>query len=329
MMFVRSKFWLCLVIPLFGLLPAEVAGTREPLRNGFALSRVSVPLDEILPGGPARDGIPALSGPEVIPADRAPWRDDERIIGIEINGTSRAYPVAILNWHELVNDTVAGVAVLVSYCPLCGTGMVFRREVGNQIKTFGVSGLLYRSDMLLYDWETESLWSQIASVAISGESMGTRLELLRSRHVRWGRWREEHPDTSVLSPRTGHRRDYARSPYRGYATSERLLFPVPRSARVDDRYGKKMPTLGIRTPAGDSRAYPASEVVAAGGRVREELGGRSVTVSYSAEEAEFDVTAPPAYEVIQGYWFAWLAFHPDSTVFVAPRPARAPVGVMY
>ena len=187
--------------------------------------------------------------------------------------------------------------------------------------------MLYRSDMLLYDRETESLWSQIASVAVTGRSLGTRLELVRSRHVSWGRWREEHPGTTVLSQRTGHRRDYSRSPYRGYSRSERLLFPVPVSVRADDRYGKKMPTLGIRTPGRDFRAYPASEVVAAGGRVQEELGGREITVSYSVEEATFEVIAPPDYEVIEGYWFAWLAFHPDSTVFEAPGPA--PMGVTY
>jgi hypothetical protein len=312
---ISSLALLCVLWPL--LAGAEAAA---PVRNGFAISGASVPVEEILPGGPARDGIPALLSPRVTSVRAAPWKDEERVIGIEIDGIARAYPIAILNWHELVNDTISGVPILVSYCPLCGTGMVFRREVAAGTLTFGVSGLLYRSDVLLYDRETESLWSQIASVAISGAAIGTRLELIRSRHSSWGRWRREYPETTVLSGNTGYRRDYTRSPYRGYAESDRLLFPVPSPVAADTRYPKKMLTLGIRSGDGRARAYPVSEVIAAGGLVRETLDGEEITITFSRESAEFKISAPARFEVIEGYWFAWLAFHPDSTVFTAGQP---------
>lgn len=125
--------------------------------NGFSLERATIPIEDILQGGPPRDGIPALTDPRVIAAEAAPWPDEARVIGVEIDGAARAYPLAILNWHELVNDSLGGTPILVSYCPRCGTGMVFDREVAGTSRQFGVSGLLYRSDMLLFDRESESL----------------------------------------------------------------------------------------------------------------------------------------------------------------------------
>jgi hypothetical protein len=240
------------------------------------------------------------------------------VIGVQIAGEARAYPLAILNWHELVNDSLGGKSILVSYCPLCGTGMVFDREVAGATRRFGVSGLLYRSDLLMFDRESESLWSQIAAVAVAGPASGERLQLLRSRQQSWRRWREAHPQTSILSPATGHVRNYARSPYGDYHENDRLLFPV----RADPRYKPKAPTLGLRLIDGRARAYPAPEVIAAGGVVREVFAGFAIEVRYAADRGEFEVSAPDPVAVIEGYWFAWLAFHPDSSVFVATPDDR-------
>jgi hypothetical protein len=284
-----------------------------PISNGFSLEHSSIPIEDIRPGGPPRDGIPALADPEVLEAAAAPWSDATRVIGVEIDGEARAYPLAILNWHELVNDSLAGKSILVSYCPLCGTGMVFDREVGGKPRRFGVSGLLYRSDLLLFDRESESLWSQIAATAVTGPARGERLRLIRSRQQSWLGWRKAHPHTTVLSPKTGHVRNYARSPYSDYRDHDRLMFPAP----VDPRYPPKVSTLGVRVPDGRARAYPAPEVVAAGGIVRETFAGLDIEVRYDAGRGEFEVAAPNSVSVIEGYWFAWLAFHPDSSVFVA------------
>jgi hypothetical protein len=286
--------------------------------NEFVLDPASVDISEIQGGGPPRDGIPALFDPPSIAAAEAPWSDDELVLGVAWNGEARAYPIAILEWHELVNDTVGGLPVLVSYCPLCGTGIVFDRRVGGAVRSFGVSGLLYRSDLLLYDRETESLWSQIGSEAVTGPALGTRLRLVRSRMTRWSAWRAEHPNTTAMSPKTGHQRRYGTSPYGDYAVSKRLLFPVS----ADDRYHPKTPTIGLRVPGGASRAYPAEEIVRAGGRAVETFAGHRVSVAYDPEQQTFRVDAPPPIEVIEGFWFAWAAFHPESTVFSGSQPKK-------
>lgn len=291
---------------------AFTAGAGET-KNGFALSPASVPAAEILAGGPPRDGIPALVDPSRIPAAAASWSADEWVVGVSVGDAAAAYPISILEWHELVNDTLGGQPILVSYCPLCGTAMAFDRRVAGHMRTFGVSGLLFQSDLLAYDRETRSLWSQIRSEAVTGPSLGERLVLLRSRMLRWGEWRALHPETTVLQPETGHRRPYGRSHYGEYATSEELRFPAP----VDRRHHPKTPTLGLRIANVAARAYPAVELVRVGGAVEERLAGRPVRVAYDAERETFSVDAPPEVEVVEGYWFAWMAFHPESSVFAA------------
>jgi hypothetical protein len=302
-----------LLTVLLTMLLHAAAAAAGPVRNGFVLEPASIPITEILGGGPARDGIPALDRPATLPAAQAGWSDDELVLGVVVGSEARAYPVAILNWHELVNDTLGGEPILVSFCPLCGTGMVFDRRVGGEARSFGVSGLLYRSDLLLYDRSSESLWSQISATAVTGPLLGQRLRLLRARMDHWGTWRRDHPETTVLSRETGHRRDYDRSPYGGYAESRKLLFPVP----VDRRYHPKMPTLGLRIPGAGSRAYPASELASADGSVEERFLGRDVRVSYDPDRQLFSVEAPPEVEVVEGFWFAWAAFHPKTSVYTA------------
>ena len=153
---------------LLVLLLGNAAWAAGPTRNGFVLEPASIPAEEILAGGPRRDGIPALDHPSVLRAADADWSDDEPVLGVVVAGEARAYPVAILNWHELVNDTLGGEPILVSFCPLCGTGLVFDRRVGGEVRAFGVSGLLYRSDLLMFDRGSESLWSQISAEAKLG-----------------------------------------------------------------------------------------------------------------------------------------------------------------
>lgn len=293
---------------------ALVATAGEPeTKNGFVLSPASVPVGEILGGGPKRDGIAALVDPPRVAAGEASLGPDEWVVGVAIGGEAVAYPTAILEWHELVNDTIDGNPVLVSYCPLCGTAMVFDRRIGGKTRSFGVSGLLYLSDLLLYDRETQSLWSQIRSEAVTGAALGQRLVLLRSRTMRWREWRKLHPRTTVLSRDTGHQRPYGRSPYGNYATSDELRFPAPQ----DRRHHPKTPTVGLRIAGGPARAYPAVEVVRAGGVVEERLAGRRVRVAYDPERETFSVDVPADVEIVEGYWFAWMAFHPESTVFAA------------
>jgi hypothetical protein len=300
------------------LLPlATTARITEPQQpNGFKLEPSLITIDEILKGGPARDGIPALDRPNTDAAREASWGDDELVVGMVRGQETRAYPIAILVWHELVNDELGGDPILVSFCPLCGTALVFDRRLQGRAHKFGVSGLLYQSDLLMYDRETESLWSQIGANAVTGTLMGQRLELLRSKTMTWKNWREAHPETTVLSKKTGFHRDYGRTPYEGYETSNLLYFPV----KTDTRRHPKMPTLGLRIPNGPSRAYPGEEIERAGGRVEDVFSGQSVSVSYDSKTRHFDFEIPEGIEVVEGFWFAWMAFHPESSVFESDGP---------
>ena len=201
---------LAAIVVIGGLLLLAAVTTSGQSLNGFDLSNASLPVSQILSGGPPRDGIPAIDRPRFIAARQAAFLgDDDRVLGVYHKGIARAYPIRILNWHEIVNDQFAGEAVVVSFCPLCGTGTAFSTLHG-KAKTFGVSGLLYNSDLLLYDRETESLWSQIAATAISGPLRGEGLTLLPVAHTTWADWRKRYPDTTVLSTDTGYSRDYQR-----------------------------------------------------------------------------------------------------------------------
>jgi hypothetical protein len=286
--------------------------------NGFSLEPSLIPRDQIFSGGPARDGIPALDNPQRDAADSATWSGDALVVGVVRGGEARAYPLAILIWHELINDELGGAPILVSYCPLCGTALVFDRRLEGSVMQFGVSGLLYKSDLLMFDRETESLWSQIEARAVTGARIGRRLEMIRSRIVSWKRWREAHPNSSIISSNTGHTRDYSRSPYQGYESTNRLLFPVD----ADRTRHLKMPTLGLRLPDGPSRAYPSEEVTRAGGRVEDRFADQSVLVNYDSTTRRFDYRVPAGIEVVEGFWFAWMAFHPESEVFEAPLPSN-------
>lgn len=304
---------LCLAAP--GAPKASSPAPAPMELNGFSLAQAAVPAREIVAGGPPRDGIPALTSPRTLPAAKAPWGDEEVVIGVVVAGRARAYPTTILLWHEVVNDTLGGRPILVTYGPFCGTGMVFDRRIQGQARQFGVSGLLYHSNMLMYDHETQSLWSQMAEQAITGPSKGEHLLLLRSRMARWGAWKKAHPETTVLSPDTGYERPYGRSPYGDYAISNRLAFPAP----LDRRFHPKMPTIGMVAPDGRARAYAASELAEAGGSVKDRLSGKQVQVSYDPKEEVFHFQAPDDFQVVEGYWFAWAAFHPRTTVYRAPE----------
>lgn len=160
------------------------------LLNGFDLQGALVPAEAILPGGPPRDGIPAIDRPRFVDAARSGLAPKDRVLGLRLGREARAYPVRILNWHESVNDRVDGRPVAVTYCPLCGSGVAFDARVAGQEASFGVSGLLYNSDVLLYDRGTQSLWSQIMGRAISGPLKGTPLVSLPLTHTSWTDWRE-------------------------------------------------------------------------------------------------------------------------------------------
>ena len=289
-------------------------------RNGFDLEGATIDPDEIKSGGPPRDGIPAINEPVFIAAEKARFIDgDDRVMGVVINGHPRAYPIAILNWHELVNDRIDEQHFTVSYCPLCGTGMVFATNVQDVALVFGVSGLLYNSDMLLYDRNTLSLWSQILGEAISGPLVGTSLPQLPARHTSWRQWQSEHPETKVLSRDTGFRRDYGRSPYRGYEKSRRLYFEVANNA--PDTYHRKALVMGVSVD-GTHKAYPFEELARNGeARFIDTVNGQRLEIHWDeASRSAWAVSRDgDDYPTTTGFWFAWYAFFPETQVYTAEQ----------
>ena len=200
--------WLYFAVSLVALfsLTTQIACSRS--YNGFDVADALIPATQIHLGGPPRDGIPALDEPRFVAAARADFlQPGDAVLGLALHGVAKAYPIAIMNWHEIVNDRFGARAVAVTYCPLCGTGVAFDAHVAGRRLQFGVSGLLYNSDVLLYDRESESLWSQLLMKAVSGPLRGRTLTTLPLTHTRWSAWRQQHTDPLVLSTDPGHRRD--------------------------------------------------------------------------------------------------------------------------
>lgn len=309
-----------LALLLLWFLPGQTPGRSM---NGFDLTNTLVPFEEIHAGGPPRDGIPAIDRPRFQDAEHAvELEPDDRVLGLVMHGSSRAYPIDILNWHEIVNDRFDQTPVIISYCPLCGTGMAFHARVDDETLSFGVSGLLYNSDLLLYDRETESLWSQIDRRAISGRYQGVRLRLLPMEHTTWEDWRSRHPATQVLTRGTGFARDYERSPYAGYEESNSLYFPV---RFLTQGYHPKERVLGVEID-GRFKAYPFSELSKGKGLVLDRFAQRQVRVRFDRQHqsARIEDEAGNPLPAVVAYWFAWYAFHPDTDIYRVKIPESGP-----
>lgn len=302
---------------LFALCLAAPAG-QAATKNGFDISGSLVPQDQILSGGPRKDGIPAIDKPRFLRADEAgKLKPDDRVLGITINDIAKAYPISILSWHEIVNDSIGDQAFIVTYCPLCGTGMAFSADLDGEVASFGVSGLLYESDVLLYDRPTNSLWSQILRQAVSGPMKGRELTMLPLQHTTWGKWQSDHPDTLVLSRETGYLRDYDTDPYANYEESTAVLFRVSRKA--PSRYHPKDRVLGVEID-GSFKAYPYPELRKhKRSAFQDIINGQQITVHWDEMSETATVTDGDGDEIptVSAYWFAWYTFHPDTAVFEA------------
>ncbi len=283
-------------------------------KKGFDLSEASIPVAEIKDGGPPRDGIPSIDGPEFIRASQANIENDARILGVYHEGIAKAYPINILNFHEIVNDQFKDHPVVITYCPLCGSGIAFDAMIDGARKTFGVSGLLYNSDVLLYDRETETLWSQLMNEAVAGDLKGKKLDKIATANTTWAKWKATHPKTLLLSEKTGFNRDYTRNPYPGYAASAKTYFEV---AEMDDSFHPKEMVVGLEVD-GKHKAYPFSELEKHPHSVVEDVfQGRKLSVEFdkASQSAEIKDEKGNIIPTIMNFWFAWSAFNPDTEVF--------------
>jgi hypothetical protein len=235
----------------YGSFKGQLYAQLDPRFAEFFLPPVetSIRLDEIQWGGVAVNGIPPLDHPAHLAASEARYLDDDNIVfGIFIDGEARAYPKRILAWHELALDRLGGRDLTIVYCTLCGTVIPFDSRVGDRVRTFGTSGLLYQSNKLMFDAETHSLWSSLTGTPVVGPLVGSGLRLgpLPVVTTTWAEWRRAHPDTTVLSLDTGFTRDYSEgAAYRDYFATDALMFDV---SEHDDRLLNKAEVLALRLP---------------------------------------------------------------------------------
>ncbi len=238
---------------------------------------------EVLWGGVCVDCIPPLETPEfVTPAQASSWiHPSDQVIGIEINGDVRAYPRRIIDWHEMVNDIIGGTPVSLAYCTLCGSAILYDARVDGQVFSFGTSGMLYRSNKLMYDRNTRTLWEQYTGEPVWGQLVGSgiQLKVLPVVHTSYDEWLRDHPDTKVLDIETGFRRDYGSGvAYREYFRSPQLMFPAP------DRSGPLQPkdvVYAVRLD-GQLTAYPV-KLLAERGFIQDTVAGRKVVVLATAD----------------------------------------------
>jgi hypothetical protein len=341
------------VVVAAGLAAAFLAGGQRssPVDvNTDSETNALVPVDRIVSGGPGRDGIPSIDRPKFVSAQESSLQNGDLVLGLEIDGDARAYPLDILVWHEIVNDVVGGEPVAVTYCPLCFTNQVFKRTIEGEVVEFGTSGKLYNSNLVMYDRSTESYWSQALGQAITGELAGYRLERVPFDVAYWEDWKALNPESRVLSQDTGFGRPYGADPYGDYYTSPSIWFPV---SNRDDRLGPKEIVIGLEH-SGTYRAYPLSEIENVHA-INDEIEGRQILIAshypfmarafdrmvdgqildfeykdgqmtdrQTGSVWDFDGIATEGMlegkqlkrlPFDQGFWFEWAAFHPETELY--------------
>ena len=295
-----------------------------------------------------RDAIPALIVPKFEPAAAAGFmRPRDRVIVIEVGSEQRAYPTRILDHHEIIDDVIDGRPIVVTYCPLCGSAVAFDATTDGRVLTFGVSGSLYDSNLLMYDRQTDSLWLQVSGECVEGKLKGKRLSMYPVAYDTWDHWKAHHPNGSVLSIHTGFERrfgDYDVSPYQGYDSTPDLWFYVQRD---DRRLARKTRVIGIEA-GGAFKAYVEQDLWNRG-VLEDRIGKTDVVVLADREEARVGVFARgslhltlknsrvsdqtgrdwawsgnrlsrgdqtlTSFAIVPTFWFAWAAIHPDTDLY--------------
>jgi hypothetical protein len=281
---------------------------------------------KIRSGGPPKGGIgvdrgiPALDAVNinfVSVSEADEWiEDNELVLAMEHKGAMRVYPLQILVWHEIANDEIAGDPFLITYCPLCGSGIAYERTVevgGKKVETrFGTSGKLYNSNLIMYDEETDTYWQQIDGLGIVGELTGQELREVSIDTVVWSDWKVAHPESEVLSKNTGMSRNYGKDPYGSYYEDSNLFFPVENQ---DDRIHAKDFVFGVEVN-GAYKAYRQEDIERE--RVVEDvIGGVNVRVERMDDGRVTVTNVDNGEEIVKevDFWFAWYAFHPETELY--------------
>jgi hypothetical protein len=331
---------------LWGHGTGRVGDGKHPASYGFDLSHANIPVERITGGGVPKDGIPALEFPSLLSAAQVEALkgsgrnkylvDSDRVLGVSIDGAARAYPLLVLEWHEVANDTLSGRPIAVTYSPLCDAAVVFHRRVGDQVLRFGVSGLLYNSNLLLFDRRPEpgeeSLWSQLLGRAVAGPgaAAGVRLQPIDCAVVRWQDWRAQHPETTVIDRLPSMYRAYLRQPYLSYFGNDVLRFPVEPLPPHEER-PYKTPVLVV--DAGGARGvYPLPLLASRAGPEgtwRTAVGDHPVLLCYRDDPpTAWAEGGDPRAPIVSRYafWFAWYAMHPEDAELIPASDAPASPG---
>lgn len=295
--------------------------TEKGTRKIFVTDGVkhSIPLEELLSGGPPKDGIPSIDNPKFVSVHQAnEWlQDEEPGIAFSKGNTHRFYPYQILVWHEIVNDRIKGERILVTYCPLCLTGFVLDPLVAGERVEFGTSGMLWKSNLVMYDRKTDSLWPQVLREAVVGELTGTKLKILPSDQIRYGDWKKQYPAGEVLSRDTGTTRFYGSSPYGDYfsVTNLSLSLVNPKDTRLpNDAF-----VFGIVVNQ-KAKAY-STKAIKEKGVVEDTFEDTEIILRYDG-----DIDAVRMFEKlpdgkeerinpVSGFWFSWVAAYPDTELY--------------
>jgi len=302
--------------------PAEKAPVDRIIKEIMITDGVrhSIPLEEINTLLSA-DGIPPIDNPKFVSIAEADKfiKDSEPGIAFSLASTQRFYPYQILTWHEIVNDTVDGQRVLIAYCPLCLTGYALDPLVKGERVEFGTSGKLWKSNLVMYDRKTNSLWSQVLAEAIVGEMTGTRLKLLTSDQVRYGEWKKTHPKGEVLSKDTGHFRNYGSYPYAGgdYFGVDNISLQLAKPS--DTRLPNNAFVFGV-VANGKAKAYDA-EAIKTKGEVIDNFEGEEFLLKHNKDLDVVQIfrrlpdSTWERFNPISGFWFSWATAHPETELY--------------
>ena len=315
---------------------AAIASPKRWKAQGWTktdFSKTSIKWDDILSGGPPKDGIPSIDKPKFIAiGDDKELKPKDPVIGLEINGDARAYPLRVLIWHEIVNDTVGGVPVSITYCPLCNSAIVFDRRVGNKTLDFGTTGKLRNSDLVMYDRQSESWWQQFTGEAIVGSMLGTRLKMIPARLESFAQFKARNTNGKLLVPNNPEMRRYGQNPYVGY---DRAGYPFLYKGEMPKGIEPMVRVIVVKIAASGKRAarplavtmnllrkkgtYRLGDVDLswkAGQASALDSGliarGRDVGTVLASRKAADGTSVPVPYDVT--FAFVYHAFHPDGKI---------------
>lgn len=294
------------------------------LPGGLNYENLIIDEMELETGDVPVDAIPAVTDPEVTSVGQASYlRPEERVVGVGVNGQWRAYPVGVLNFHEAINDELGGVPIGVFYCPLCDSVSVVDRRINGKTLVFGISGLLYNSNVVLFDRTDHALWSQVKAMAISGPNAGKALKHLTNWELSsFADFRKRHPGATVMKFPPPSGRDYSKNPYSSYFEHDEVKI---RAELLDDRLAKnKTPVIGVRLGK-TTRAYPIDalrKVIAEAddgiGVLADTIDGQTIRLGLDLVTGTIRVLdAPAEAQVVHTFWFAWAAMHPQTELYTA------------